>query len=661
MAKVVVKLLAQELGTLTLEEGREYLVGRAEDSAIVLPVQRGISRHHLKFCQRDGVWIVELLARFGDLIVDGEAAKIIELNRDLSFSAAPFEFIFILNEVVEVAPAEEPVEPSIQLDQEPKLPTVVAPQPQEIVPDVGNHEATMAGVSSLNAFLRISSRKGREEVLRLEGHLWVAGRDPHCEIPLDEPRASRRHFELLRTEDGYFVTDLGSANGTMLNDETISANEPWQLTSGDVIKVAGTKLTFEIRDLGFHARVPAIIPQAVAPPSEMQPAPMPMAYPQEMAQANVVKYDPSSGYAEAWGTPPPPKPASNSLVRKALIILVPIILYGLFGQKPDAPTTKTDPDKAENASSSPTFDQLGKDQQQAVKDSFTLAKNMYLQGRYELCLSEVKKVHEIVPAFDNSKELETYCQNGLNLVRAAADKERQERERKEAEQVIMQFVDDCRRGLRDSTTVDEIRRCLAPAIERDPEHSSITALIIEVQSKEDQRERKQQSIDASNQRRAAGQKQFEKARALYKQGQLIKAISEYEKFLNGSYPALDREKMDAQRDLANVRKELTQKVAGLLSLCKESLDKNLYRTAFTNCEKALKEDPSNSEAQNMRSQAMAKSLKEMKSIYEDSVLEESMGNVDSAKERWRQILEKAIPGDEYYNKAKRNLQKYGGS
>ena len=53
--------------------------------------------------------------------------------------------------------------------------------------------------------------------------------------------------------------------------------------------------------------------------------------------------------------------------------------------------------------------------------------------------------------------------------------------------------------------------------------------------------------------------------------------------------------------------------------------------------------------------------REMKSLYEDSVLEESMGNVDAAKEKWNNILKSDLPSDEYTTKAKMKLQKYNGN
>lgn len=51
------------------------------------------------------------------------------------------------------------------------------------------------------------------------------GRDPAADVYVDNPGVSRDHFRLERTETGeYQVVDLGSANGTFVNDQMVNAS-----------------------------------------------------------------------------------------------------------------------------------------------------------------------------------------------------------------------------------------------------------------------------------------------------------------------------------------------------------------------------------------------------------------------------------------------------
>lgn len=47
------------------------------------------------------------------------------------------------------------------------------------------------------------------------------GRDPLCDICLDNTGISRQHARIERTPGGYVVEDLGSANGTFLNEQPV--------------------------------------------------------------------------------------------------------------------------------------------------------------------------------------------------------------------------------------------------------------------------------------------------------------------------------------------------------------------------------------------------------------------------------------------------------
>jgi hypothetical protein len=54
------------------------------------------------------------------------------------------------------------------------------------------------------------------------------------------PNVSRRHAEVTTNDGGVTVTDLGSANGTFVNDRRIATGEPVRVRPGDQIRFAST-------------------------------------------------------------------------------------------------------------------------------------------------------------------------------------------------------------------------------------------------------------------------------------------------------------------------------------------------------------------------------------------------------------------------------------
>ncbi len=67
------------------------------------------------------------------------------------------------------------------------------------------------------------------------GDSLVLGRGTDADIRLDNPAVSRRHARLHRLADGYALEDLGSRNGTFVNDRPVAC---WmEVGPGDRIRV----------------------------------------------------------------------------------------------------------------------------------------------------------------------------------------------------------------------------------------------------------------------------------------------------------------------------------------------------------------------------------------------------------------------------------------
>ena len=75
------------------------------------------------------------------------------------------------------------------------------------------------------------------------GERAVIGREPGCEVTLSDPAVSRRHADIEWTYAGHLLRDLGSRNGTCVNDQPVVETI---LSEGDVVRVGTTQLRIDI-------------------------------------------------------------------------------------------------------------------------------------------------------------------------------------------------------------------------------------------------------------------------------------------------------------------------------------------------------------------------------------------------------------------------------
>ena len=75
---------------------------------------------------------------------------------------------------------------------------------------------------------------------RLDGGTIQIGRDPSCQIRPDDTYISQRHARIARRGEGWVVEDLGSTNGTYLNQRKVAV--PTRIEPGDRIRVGKTVL-----------------------------------------------------------------------------------------------------------------------------------------------------------------------------------------------------------------------------------------------------------------------------------------------------------------------------------------------------------------------------------------------------------------------------------
>lgn len=85
--------------------------------------------------------------------------------------------------------------------------------------------------------------KRKEIICNIDSSIFV-GRDKMCEIHTDDDKMSRQHFVIESTQLGFFITDLDTTNGTLVNGTKLTKRQ--MLTEGDTISAGRETFVFGI-------------------------------------------------------------------------------------------------------------------------------------------------------------------------------------------------------------------------------------------------------------------------------------------------------------------------------------------------------------------------------------------------------------------------------
>jgi hypothetical protein len=113
------------------------------------------------------------------------------------------------------------------------------------------------------ARLLVQTEGVAQRALELRLGVNRVGRDPDCELFIDHPTISSRHSELALTNDGVYVRDCGSTNGTFINDAPVM--EAW-LDAGQKLRFGDVELLVESTEANIAIPKYERPPQVAPPP-----------------------------------------------------------------------------------------------------------------------------------------------------------------------------------------------------------------------------------------------------------------------------------------------------------------------------------------------------------------------------------------------------------
>ena len=100
--------------------------------------------------------------------------------------------------------------------------------------------------SAHHSYLTIHGGSRQGVFVHIRKITTTVGRHHDSDVVIDDPSISRRHAEITYSGEGYFVSDIGSKNGTFVNQDNIGKSQR-RLENGDEITFVPVRLPGSFR------------------------------------------------------------------------------------------------------------------------------------------------------------------------------------------------------------------------------------------------------------------------------------------------------------------------------------------------------------------------------------------------------------------------------
>ncbi len=671
MARLKVRRRQLDFAEIELSPGKTYFCGRKEDCDVVLQPDPGISRQHFSIEFVDNAWVLKNLSPHVPFSQSGKNHEVLSFADGVhTFFIAPYEFEILLssnqeNKTLDPAAETPHTTESIEEDAPPVEPLERIHEPIEssrenTSDDPAFDQVTFHGNEEQTSDIHLSGEpylkfvfSSHSESIRLKGNKWVAGRDSIAQIQLDDKKASRQHFSIEKVGEQFFIKDLQSANGTLLNGQELAAHDGREIKSGDIVTVNQLTMIFELRDLSFSEKLKDLPLQAYSGPLILSSQEWDLAGDSHMPQARLATEQLAHVTGSVQKVENSSEPQKQNTLRTALMagVAFTLIAYIIFAQKPAPPPTVAADIKG--------FEALSPEEKKFVVDSYNSSQSYYQEGRIQNALTQLSYIHKTLPFYKDSRELESKLLEAQETLRQKEFIAQQRREQEETRLKVQNIIADCQERYRSSVDVNATKSCLNEATQLDPDHPDIQSLVAAVEM------RFNQTVEAEKKKKefaegvARGHEMFVRAKNLLLNRDYHEAISAFSAHLNSNFPDPDHLKGISKRNVASIEQQIQTQKRTHMGRAQSLQGSGNLRDAILAAEQAKVIDPYDYSIANFIEQSKRQLEAKMKPLYEESVIEERFGNFEICKKKWKEIVALDIPTGEYYLKAKRKLQQYG--
>lgn len=605
--------------------------------------------------------------------------------------AAPAAEI-VMNDPVESAPLAE--EAGIQLDSQESAP-VEQFSVENATPAFDMHAEPAAAV---NEFEEVSSdgatkiftvpetvkpilNFGRGNQYEISDPEVAIGRSQQCHVVLEDRRSSRKHSLILKKDGKYFIKDLGSANGTLINGDRVDEQE---LHSGDEIQIGDTKFSFEMVQSDYEVKKQQFIsvpqPEIQMAPADLMPASHSLNHDGPMQSA-------FGGDAFAGAAPEPvapsfeaPKEEKKTIIGKMLdryrtmttkqqIIYGVLVLAGLWlllEEEPEEQKVKLNTgapkkaavqkkDEKKPGSGATTFEMLTPEQKRNIDAQYQLAFDLYKNREYDKCILELEKIFSLIQDYKNAREIAAFAREGKRKLEAQED-ERKRKEQERQMQLKLQSLVEQGGHLMDQKKYKEAE-ALFPEIELlQPENIAVSEwrkqIIAETEKIERDREAKRMQEELNKQ----SWTDFQEAMKLEKEKKYYAALDRFDEIVERK---IDDQKLiqSLKDETAKVENMIASERDPFLAQGKQLEQEGKLSEAYRAYQKALEVDPMDEVAPEGMKRIKGTLTDRAKHIYTEGVFAESFGDFETAEKKYREVLDVVPKEDDYYDKADSRLRK----
>lgn len=202
-------------------------IGRARDNDIVIE-NLAVSRNHARIRRIDGKYILTDLNSANGTFVNGVRITKTEILHNDVISIGKHNLIFINRPLSD----------------------------EEIISDAFGADRTLIVDRAPTAVLVVTTGKQKGQEFKITKAETTIGRANDNDIKLHDWFVSKRHAQIIKQGNNYFIKDLGSWRGIFVNGQLV---KDAQLKEGDDIKLGATHLTFHLHSeemLKITGRVP---------------------------------------------------------------------------------------------------------------------------------------------------------------------------------------------------------------------------------------------------------------------------------------------------------------------------------------------------------------------------------------------------------------------